>query len=77
VHLSPLTGISLTVLHLTGCTKVVDLTPLEGMKLEVISLPPMVTKGLDVLRNMSSLKNIDTKPPAQFWREQELKKAGG
>jgi hypothetical protein len=44
-----------------------------GMRLEVIGLPPkQITRGLDVLRKMQSLKNIDTddknNSAAEFWK---------
>ena len=56
-------------------TKVTDLTPLVGLKLEEIRFTPKnITKGMDVLRQMKSLKTIgigkDTEkwPAAEFWK---------
>jgi internalin A len=52
-----------------------DLTPLQDMSLtEVFFSPKNVTKGLDVLRQMKSLKTIGESPvrnwPAdQFWKK--------
>jgi eukaryotic-like serine/threonine-protein kinase len=50
-----------------------DLTPLQGMPLEQIRLTPKnITRGLDILRDMKSLKTIgiDYKqawPASEFW----------
>ena len=55
-------------------TGVTDLTPLQGMPLEEIYLTPKnITRGLDILRDMKSLKTIgiawrQTWPPAEFWK---------
>jgi hypothetical protein len=65
-------GMPLTVLwiHNTGIT---DLNPLQGMPLEDIRLTPKnITKGLDILREMKSLKTIgiaarQSWPAAEFW----------
>jgi eukaryotic-like serine/threonine-protein kinase len=54
-------------------TGITDLTPLEGMPLEDIRLTPKnITKGLDILRDMKSLKTIGIDwnqawPTAEFW----------
>ena len=55
-------------------TKVSDLAPLKDLSLEDIRLTPwkITAKGLDVLRNMKSLKTIGSDynlgwPPAEFW----------
>jgi hypothetical protein len=53
-------------------TVVTDLTPLQGMSLEDICLTPKnITKGLDILRDMKSLKTIgignQAWPAAEFW----------
>jgi hypothetical protein len=59
----------LTIDH-TGVT---DLTPLQGMPLEGIRLTPKkITRGLDILRGMKSLKTIgiawnQSWPAAEFW----------
>ena len=40
-------------------TDITDLTPLQGMPLATIRLTPKnITKGLDILRDMKSLKTI-------------------
>ena len=57
-------------LHGTGVT---DLTPLQGMELEQIYLTPKnITQGLNILRDMKSLKTIGIEynqawPAAEFW----------
>jgi hypothetical protein len=49
-------------------------TPLQGMPLEMISLTPKnITRGLDILRDMKSLKSIGLRynqrwPAAEFWQ---------
>ena len=54
-------------------TGVTDLTPLQGMPLEEIHLTPKnITRGLDILRDMKSLKTIgidwnQSWPAAEFW----------
>ena len=56
--LSPLKGMPLTSLHCYN-TQVSDLSPLEGMNLTAITFTPKnITKGLDVIRQMKSLKTI-------------------
>src|SRR5262249_25399653 len=55
-------------------TSITDLTPLQGMPLEEIRLTPKnITKGLDILRDMKSLKTIGIEhnqfwPAAEFWQ---------
>ncbi len=68
---------NLTMLQLYG-SKVSDLSPLKDMSLEVIVLTPkdISTQGLDLLRNMKSLKSIGTDPwslwpAAEFWARYE------
>ena len=54
-------------------TAVTDLRPLQGMELEEIHLTPKnITQGLDILREMKSLKTIgidysQSWPAAEFW----------
>jgi hypothetical protein len=54
-------------------TKVSDLSPLQGMELSKILLTPKnITKGLDLIRDMKSLKTIGITatrfwPAAEFW----------
>jgi hypothetical protein len=54
-------------------TDITDLTPLQGMRLEDIRLTPKnITRGLDTLRDMKSLKTIGIDsypswPAAEFW----------
>jgi hypothetical protein len=72
VDLTPLKGMPLTSLEMGG-TEISDLTPLEGMKLESIYVTlKKITRGMDVLRQMQSLKTINTYekeyPPADFWK---------
>ena len=65
-------GMRLTELSIYN-TAITDLTPLQGMPLEEIHLTPKnITKGLDTLRDMKSLKTIGiqfgkTWPPTEFW----------
>ena len=59
--LTPLRKMPLEELNIVECGQIKDLTPLEGLPLKSISfsLKP-ITKGLDVLRHMKSLKTIRT-----------------
>jgi hypothetical protein len=74
--LSPLKEMPLKDLTCNG-TPVSDLTPLDGMNLTRIAFTPKnITKGLDVIRRMKSLKTIgpgvqskDQFPPAEFWKK--------
>lgn len=57
--LTPLKGMPLTTLELEGCGQIQDLSPLRGMPLtEVTVTPKNISKGMDVLREMKSLKTI-------------------
>jgi Leucine-rich repeat (LRR) protein len=70
--LSPLAGMPLKSLHIYD-TSITDLSPLQGMALEDICLTPKnITRGLDILRDMKSLKTIgigfnQAWPAAEFW----------
>lgn len=73
--LSPLRGMPLKWLSIVS-TSVADLTPLTGLKLEFLHLSPeRIEKGLDVLREMKSLRHVqvslrkgDQMTAAEFWR---------
>jgi hypothetical protein len=62
--------LTLLAIEHTGIT---DLDPLQGMPLETLRLTPKnITRGLDILRDLKSLKTIgiaynQTWPAAQFW----------
>jgi hypothetical protein len=66
-------GLPLRVLAIDN-TGITDLTPLQGMPLEEIRLTPKnITLGLDILRDMKSLKTIGIEwkqawPAAEFWQ---------
>jgi hypothetical protein len=74
--LSPVKGMKLYYLRFDNA-QVSDLSPLEGVNLTVtIFTPKNITRGLDVIRRMKSLKTIgishDDKnrfPPAEFWKK--------
>jgi len=72
--LGPLKGMLLKELHI-GSTKVTDLTPLAGMNLQVFSFTPKnITKGVDIVRGMKSIRSIrfDTRyhiDPEEFWKK--------
>ena len=74
--LTPLNGMPLKKLAIDGTT-VTDLRPLQAMPLEDIRLTPKnITQGLDILRNMKSLKIVGihayvTWPAAEFWDRYE------
>ncbi len=72
VGLAHVKGMPLRLLWINN-TRITDLTPLQGMPLENICLTPKnITKGLDILRGMTSLKTIgidwnQSWPAAEFW----------
>jgi len=76
VHdLSPLKGMPLTWLSINGCARVTDLTPLENMQLTGLLFTPIyITKGMDIVRNMETIRWIgvssqDRMSPATFWKK--------
>jgi hypothetical protein len=70
--LTPLHKMRLRVLAIEG-TSVTDLSPLKGMPLVHIRLTPKnITRGLEILRDMKSIKEIGISEnaywsPAEFW----------
>jgi serine/threonine protein kinase len=73
--LTPLKGMPITQLVMQDCQNLHDLTPLAGMPLSLVHLPPQVTKGMEVLRAMKTLGNIDSQSPEQFWKNWDAAKA--
>ncbi len=67
--ISPLKGAPLIQLEIRE-TNVTDLSPLAGMKIQFIGLPPLhqITKGLEAVRSMQSLKVINRRTPSSFWK---------
>ncbi|MCY3017971.1 MAG: protein kinase [Planctomycetota bacterium] len=71
--LSPLKNLPLKRLGIND-SSVTDLTPLEGMTIQAISFTPgKITKGLEIVRRMESIKSICLGydawiPAAEFWR---------
>ncbi len=82
--LTPLRGMPLTTLRLDRCDQIQDLTPLQGMPLTGLTLTPRnIRKGLDVLREMKTLKTIDVGDQPkdrltseQFWQKYEAGEFG-
>ncbi len=72
--LSALKGLSLRVLRFRN-TKVSDLTPLKGMPLKELWFDYQPERDGEVLRSLTSLEQINGKPAAEFWKEQEKTKA--
>jgi internalin A len=75
--LSPLRGTALQRLHIAD-TPVTDLSPLEGLQLKrLIFTPARITKGIEIVRAMKTLTELDTQfddplkrhtlSPAEFW----------
>lgn len=70
--LSPLEGMPLECLNIqvVGSGKISDLTPLKGMKLKQLTFDAdTVIRGMDVIRDMKSLKEINRMPADEFWRK--------
>jgi tetratricopeptide (TPR) repeat protein len=70
--LTPLKDMPLILLN---CGQVSDLTPLKGLKLgKLVFSPKTVRQGMEVIRDMKSLRTIDTGPgkelpAAEFWKK--------
>jgi hypothetical protein len=71
--LSPVAAMDLEELYIEDAP-ITDLSPLQGLHLsQIILTPRTVTKGMDALRTMASLKGIGVTwgtlyEPAEFWR---------
>jgi hypothetical protein len=68
--LSPLAGMPLERLDLSvvDSGRISDLTPLKGMKLKRLDLDAnTVSKGMDIIRGMKSLEEINRQTPDKFW----------
>ncbi|HVW00232.1 MAG TPA: protein kinase [Planctomycetaceae bacterium] len=78
--LSPLAKTRLTLL-LFNNTQVSDVSPLAGLELTTITLTPQnITRGIDVLREMTSLVSIGLDgvayPRAEFWQRYDAGEFG-
>jgi len=70
--ISALEGMPLEGLDIRMCEsgKITNLTALRGMKLKWLNLNPnTVTKGMDIIRDMKSLEQINRQAPDEFWRD--------
>lgn len=83
--LSPLRGMgSLRRLNLVR-SQVIDLTPLKDLRLtRLLFTPKRIERGLDVVRGMDSLKELDVEfrrpqrlSPGEFWKRYEAGEFGG
>ncbi len=70
--LSPLKGMSLTNL-VCNATKVTDLSPLKGMPLKELVCNYQRERDAEIVRSIKSLKTINGKPAADFWKEEDAK----
>ncbi len=71
-NIYPLKGMRLKHLNIDSSesARVEDLTPLKGMSLESLQFHANgVTKGIEVVRGMKSLKEINETKPEEFWKE--------
>jgi len=72
--LTPLQHVPLRVLEIWDCSQAQDLKPLHGLNLvEFDFFPKNITKGLEVIRQMKSLKTIRVRgtmrfTPDDFWK---------
>lgn len=71
--LTPLKGLPLTTLELRNCDQAKDVTPLADLPLTDVGLSPKtISRGMDVLRRMKSLKTIRVGnaafAPDEFWK---------
>ncbi len=77
--LSPLKGMPLTGLVFYD-TNVSDLSPLKGVPLAGIECDFKPERDADILRSIPTLKSINRKPAADFWKAidaSETPKPGG
>jgi hypothetical protein len=68
--LSMLKGLPLKTLRMRR-TKVVDLAPLRGLPLENLTLDFRAERDTELLRSLTSLKQINDLPAGEFWKAQE------
>jgi serine/threonine protein kinase len=72
--LTPLQHLPLTMLEIWDCNQAQDFKPLQGLKLvEIDFVPKNITQGLEVIRQMKSLKTIRVRAtmrftPDDFWK---------
>lgn len=73
--LTPLQGMPLIALGITD-SPITDLSPLQGMKLTDLNFDPRkITKGLEIIRQMDSLKTVslywdkEQYSPEEFWKK--------
>jgi hypothetical protein len=59
---------TLQSLAMDRCLELHDLTPLAGLRLEEIRLPPQVTVGMEVIRNMPGLQVVDGISAPRYWQ---------
>lgn len=71
--ISPLKGMRLKHLNIdcSESARVRDLTPLEGMELETLKVH---AKGMDILRSITALRQINSCETEDFWSERDGKK---
>jgi Leucine-rich repeat (LRR) protein len=70
--LSPLKGMPLKALNCSH-TRVSDLSPLKGMPLESLRFSAVSEENLQIVRGIESLKQINDKLAAEFWKETETR----
>jgi serine/threonine protein kinase len=71
--LAPLKGMALTVLGCQG-TGVTDLSVIKDMPLELLTCSFVAERDAAILRSINTLKTINNKPKAEFWKEVDAKK---
>jgi len=70
---TPLQGMQLTNLVLLYCRGVTDVSFVREMPLKSITFDERsATNGMEVLRQLRDLKQINGKPAEQFWRRQDI-----
>jgi serine/threonine protein kinase/Leucine-rich repeat (LRR) protein len=71
--LTPLKGMRLTSLTLYH-TQAIDLAPLRGLPLEAISWTLTPLSDTRIVRSIKTLKRINDKPAAEFWKEADAQR---
>ncbi|HVS35715.1 MAG TPA: protein kinase, partial [Gemmataceae bacterium] len=72
--LSPVKGMPLTSLDCRG-TQVTDFSPLKGLPLVALSGDFKLERDAELLRSIKTLVQINERPPEEFWKQLDGKKA--
>jgi serine/threonine protein kinase len=72
--LSPLKGMPIENLHAKGC-RVTEFSLLQKMPLRFLTIDFKPFRDTELLRSVKTLEQINEKPVAEFWKDEEVRKA--